>query len=783
MKYFERLGRRAQRSRAFHTAVSTTFSIEFAAYEQIMLPQLMASGASNCLVIADPRMASMSLSDGSRLPEQLGRDYELFSPPVASGLFHTKIVIQIGRQAGRLFVGSANITAAGLAGNAEVVVELECQDTPSPEREIVRSAWSYVSSLVPADRAPAREALNWAMDRAPWLAGAAATPLQHLEDGTAIAFLARYSGESIGSRFIGFVGDEVIERLVVSSPYWDGSLSAIGALIERFQPAQVTVLLDAEGHEFPMDQPRSGLIEFLPYPDDLKGRFKHAKFVVASSATHDHLLVGSANCTTAALGRGAEPGMNAEACIYRMLPRERAVQVLNLAKCLEEPPIDLSTAKQRKPTPPIPLAEIEARQPGTFELDGYTLLWARPDGIGGTGAVLLLDMRGSQIGSVAFEMSGEAVHRRSFRLNIEEPERVSFAIVEQNGVLSNRAHVAHASRLRKQRREMATGAVAKAINAFNLGDDFESWMHGAFEELLRADYSDRPLPAKATPKAQPSGSDGGKRGDASVHYLSYDEFMETRSPDTRNSGREESTLAGSHTDSIRSFLNSLIGISPNSLGNGDDDDESGDDDDRNDEDDQQSDEPEPPPSKPLPVPDEPKKVVVIDAKEISKSVDKYVDKLMSGAEPIGSGEVLRIRYWMMFLLFKARHPGLPDGLEASSERKGWPRMALRVIAAFFSGKSPPITRLMVAKEYTEMPVDFLECWTTVLWTLDVIEASLGSAPRHRVFLGYVQKARGEVVKILGLSPSELATGTVLNLRASLDQTLGGRLGLGARAAA
>lgn len=776
MKYFERLGRRAERSRAFHTAVSTTFSIEFAAYEQIMLPQLIASGASNCLVIADPRMASMSLSGGSRLPEQLGRDYELFSPPVASGLFHPKIAIQIGRQAGRLFVGSANITAAGLAGNAEVVVELECQDTPSPEREIVRSAWTYASSLVPADRTPAREALNWAMDRAPWLAGPTAAPLQHLEDGTAIAFLARDGGESIGSRFTGFVGDEVIERLVISSPYWDGSLFAIGALIERFQPAQVTVLLDAEGHEFPMDQPRSGLIEFLPFPENLKGRFKHAKFVIASSATHDHLLVGSANCTTAALGRGVEPGMNAEACIYRMLPRERAVQVLNLTKCLEKPPIDLSTAKQRKPTPPIPLAEIEARQPGTFELDGYTLLWTWPDRIDGRGAVLLFDMRESQIGSIAFEISGEAVQRRSFRLNIVEPERVSFAIVEQNGVLSNRAHVSHASRLRKQRRETATGAVAKAVNAFNLGDDFESWMHGAFEELLRADYSDRPLPAKAKPKAQPSGSDGEKVGDAPVHYLSYDEFMETRSPDTRNAGREESTLAGTHTDSIRSFLNSLIGISPKPLGKGDDDD------DRDDEDDQQSDEPEPPPSKPqpLPVPDEPKKVVVIDAKEIGKSVDKYVDKLMSGTEPIGSGEVLRVRYWMMFFLFKARHSGLPDGLEASSEGKGWPRLALRVIAAFFSGKSPPITRLMVAKEYTEMPVDFLECWATVLWTLDVIEASLGNAPRHRVFLGYVQKARGEVVKILGLSPSELATGAVLNLRASLDQTLGERLKLGFR---
>src|SRR3546814_16731154 len=75
MKFSDRLGRRPRKP--FHSAIATTFAVEFAAVEEIMLPQLMASGATNLLLIADDRMAAMALSVGSRLPNALGRDYAL----------------------------------------------------------------------------------------------------------------------------------------------------------------------------------------------------------------------------------------------------------------------------------------------------------------------------------------------------------------------------------------------------------------------------------------------------------------------------------------------------------------------------------------------------------------------------------------------------------------------------------------------------------------------------------------------------------------------------------
>src|SRR3546814_6573691 len=87
---------------------------------------------------------------------------------------------------------------------------------------------------------------------------------------------------------------------------------------------------------------------------------------------------------------------------------------------------------------------------------------------------------------------------------------------------------------------------------------------------------------------------------------------------------------------------------------------------------------------------------------------------------MGSAGVLRLRYWILLLLFKAHCNGLPKGLDCSSAPQSWPRLVVRVLVAFFGGRSPAISRLIMARDYIEMPVDFLECWVTSLWALDNI---------------------------------------------------------------
>src|SRR3546814_17514731 len=104
------------------------------------------------------------------------------SPPASDGIFHPKIILQLGRETGRAFVSSANATGAGLGGNVEIAIEIESGNEDGPEREILRAIWQYLNSSVSEDASPARYALRWARARAPWLAGPVGAPLQESEE-------------------------------------------------------------------------------------------------------------------------------------------------------------------------------------------------------------------------------------------------------------------------------------------------------------------------------------------------------------------------------------------------------------------------------------------------------------------------------------------------------------------------------------------------------------------------------------------------------------------------
>jgi hypothetical protein len=339
MRLAERFADR--RARAYHSTFATTFSIDFDAVEQILLPNVLGCGSTNVALLADPRMVTMALSSGLSLPRQLGIAYAMGIPNTGQTLFHPKIVLQLGRDGGRLFVSSANLTTAGLAGNAEVAVELDCAAAAGPELALVQAAWRYLDAITPAGPCASRDALEWARERTPWLRAQPSRegPVE-LPDGTSAAFLARPGGGAIGARFADLVGGDEVELLAVVSPYWDEGLEALSHLRGALQPLRTVVLLDPGAHDFPAKALQAGSVDVIDMSDLLwPGRFKHAKVLLARTASHDHILVGSANCTAAALGTNRFDGSNAEACLYRRLVRGAGAEALGLEELMALKPI------------------------------------------------------------------------------------------------------------------------------------------------------------------------------------------------------------------------------------------------------------------------------------------------------------------------------------------------------------------------------------------------------------------------------------------------------------
>ncbi|MGB3928611.1 MAG: hypothetical protein WBL20_06585 [Sphingobium sp.] len=771
VKLPERLGRRS--GRPFHSAIATSFAVEFAAVEEILLPQLMASGASNLLLLTDERMAALALSDGSTLPTTLGRDYALHSPPSTDGIFHPKIILQIGRDGGRAFVSSANLTAAGLAGNAEVSIEIECKDDDSPERAIIRSIWHYLDALVPSEPSPARDALRWARERAGWLDGAEEPVLQELDDGSAIAFVHAPGEQGIGDRFVSFVGDAPVQTLVVISPYWDHDLATLAGISRRLSPKRIILPIDCSNHEFPVDasfasKPR---IVDLDWPSQ---RFTHAKILIASTGQHDHILFGSANCTTAALGREGSRGANAEACIYRRLPKGMASEALALDRWIDGDAIALADLPPPVETPSIPLKAIEGRQPGTFELDHGTLLWCPAPSAMDAVEVELLDGAARLLQSIPIASFVQLGERRSAPVDQSLHAKLRFAQTVAGDVRSMLAHISHRETLRGRRREVATGSIARALAPFTDGADFDFWMHQAFETLVRADFEQESEPrALAAARPQTRKSDGEPTAPVS---LSYEEFTQARLGAGRFARQGANSLAGTYSDNIRDFLNLLSGRGPAPTLSEEDDpayqdpmEEGGDPD---------SDEDEGTASPAIdrePV-SQAADHAAVDAALYERHVVAYAEALEWGEGPLGSSDVLRLRFWILFLLYKARCSDLPRGLDGSSAVQSWPRFIVRILVGFFCGRRPAIARLMIARDYSGMPSDFMECWVTALWSLDTIERVLADRPKDRQFLKYIPELRRRVLLILALSPDELNSVATTELRDGLDRSIGLRLG-------
>jgi hypothetical protein len=142
VKLYERFG-----DKGFHTSIVTTFGVDFDTYENVALPRFRGAGCNNNILLADAGMLTYALDGASPLPKYAGRHYTV-SGATARGVFHSKILIQLGRRSGRIIIGSANMTASGLAGNLELAGVVSCTADDSGERQLVAAAWQYVEGHI-----------------------------------------------------------------------------------------------------------------------------------------------------------------------------------------------------------------------------------------------------------------------------------------------------------------------------------------------------------------------------------------------------------------------------------------------------------------------------------------------------------------------------------------------------------------------------------------------------------------------------------------------------------
>ena len=760
MKLYERIGAR-QNGQPYHTTLLTTFSIDFTALESVILPQIQNAGCANVLVLCDSRMATQALEEGGVLPRGAGRQYVLAQPTQASGVFHPKILLQVGKGGAKAIVSSANATSAGLAGNVEIATEITCGVEPSAAQSFVGAVLAYLERKTPSKASAARDALAWMRQRTPWLANLSAdgTNVWNLPDGSRLGFFSDpLPGQiSILERFLAEIGDRAVDRVLVVSPYWDDQLQALKVISERLRPSDLVVLLQAATGLFPGQAAQALDVRLIEAPASFGTRFLHAKLIVAFCGEEAHLLAGSANCTAAALGNEGFTGANSEAVVYRKLPASDLVKSLDLESVLSNKTLDAADIPPVRQLPNIPLDDLRSMDGGHFEAGRGRLEWrpspnfdpneSRVQVLGGNlEEIGVIPVGGWSPGSdgTLITMALEGISRASFARAVSSKGRSSLCVVDQLDVL------------RAQRREPGSAAVERMkvmlADAAELEIEQIEWL----SKLEEADLKERAL--------SPRIDVGHKTKDvASTTFqkLSYEQFTKGRTVAPHlGSGRD--TLVGYHSAAIQALLERVVGRQ-DAIADGEDivADEGVDPDDYT------------PRAGAEGVFQARAARAVFQVSAFEQAVKHYEIGLATRVAKgqIGSIDVLRLRFLITLIMSYALPPSsgvrLANGLVCGTRDEDWPRLVFRVLKAFFYGPAAAIVALALEEPEEQMPDDYLAAWATALWAAAETHRSYSMVKPGADFLKYVDQLTKVIRARTGISPSEENSDAFVAVRAGL----------------
>ena len=777
--------------KGYHTCIVTTFGLDFDTYETVVLPRLRGAGCRNNIVVADARMLTLALDNRSSLPARAGSHYTVSGVGGRGGVFHPKLLLQIGRDRARLMVGSANMTAAGLAGNLELVTTFRSLEADDAARELIVQAWRYIEAFLSPEQT--RQA-QWMLARSPWIAHSEVTsdPIR-LADGTDGMLLFSGDGEGIGRRFSRLVTGKV-RRLIVVSPYWDSSLGAIVDLTRQLEPERTGVLIDPATQAFPAETVARRLPEVEVYARKAFGgtRFMHAKAILALAEDADHILIGSANCTTAALGSSETTEVNAEACVYRRLAPGAALEALGIAALVEEDRrVDVSHLPPMRIADEIPFESLAARSPGAFVLWGDNLRWRPAPGVLDPKrcSVVLLDAAGDDLPAVVERQAPDQSEGLRYLVSGFDTLPTFARVTSPQAGDSALAIVTRLDELTEQVREVGSRRAERLRERLELGTDTEATLEllGIIDEL-EADARNRPALGQAisTPKPQ---SEGERSRATSAHrQMSYEEFMAHRQP-SREGSRQPASFAGTDLSLVRGVLNRIAGPDVDSSVDDADDatvlaaldlgDEAAA---------QDGHDPTDFGGEVMPMTKPGRSARAVKAatvQEIDAAISNFTANVRTKHEQgdLSATDLLRLRALLMVVCW-AGMPCSPNVgrtsdlqvLPMSGGEPTWWRSVGRLLYALFRRNDSGLG-LSLTDEHDRLPPDVLECWATCYWCLQVclaapVAASAGEQIRQRI-----QPLAERVYRLTMLSKDELCGGVVRETMDRLSHRLAERLGV------
>jgi hypothetical protein len=345
-------------------AIVLTHNIDFVFLQMIVLPALRRCGRPALTVFADAHCAAESFAHQAPALGTLGTRYRVVPVAMEPGFrFHPKALMLSGPTKATLWIGSGNLTYGGWRDNGEVWLRYETDQDSTSAFTAFRAYLDDVLTRVPLS-GPVRDEVDEAFD------SQTRSWARELEPPSGL--IGRVGkGESLLDRIVALRGDDDVSRLIICSPYFDPEGEALRNLIARLRPAAVEVLLQKE-HVGLSREAAAGLppgVRLVPIQftrtlanQSERASFVHAKFYGLETATRCLVLVGSANCSRAALTIPGSDG-NAELLALQESTADafRELYLAELPHVSGELKFPEAVAKPEEGAPPPPLRVLAAR--------------------------------------------------------------------------------------------------------------------------------------------------------------------------------------------------------------------------------------------------------------------------------------------------------------------------------------------------------------------------------------------------------------------------------------
>jgi HKD family nuclease len=312
----------------YHSCVITSYSIDLAFFEQLILPRLRGAGITNINILVDAAMLEKYLAT------HLGNSTSNFkakysiTPVHISGAFHPKMLFLAGKERSYLAVGSGNITSSGLLYNDEIWSSFYMSKDKKSAQPIFKSAWAYIQNLSTFCSGINQTKIKWIPQHSKWIE-ALADNQEEKANIKETAYKLYYTKQDIS------LYKELISELLpkpksikIIAPYYNRSGAFLQNLVDDLNPLEMHCIVEKANGILPSDF-QSSLCQFSDWSDVIKpvnssGVQKlHAKIIQIEYKTHTVLIIGSANATLEAFGISNRNFKNEEAIIRIQSPNSR----------------------------------------------------------------------------------------------------------------------------------------------------------------------------------------------------------------------------------------------------------------------------------------------------------------------------------------------------------------------------------------------------------------------------------------------------------------------------